>query len=41
LDLKEDENGSVLKVLRAKQVVEANHQEYEPVRRIAKELKMF
>jgi hypothetical protein len=35
LDLKEDGNGS------AKQVVEANDQEYEPVRRIAKELKMF
>jgi hypothetical protein len=26
LDLKEDENGSVLKVLRAKQAVEANDQ---------------
>jgi ABC-type phosphate/phosphonate transport system substrate-binding protein len=39
--LKEDENGSVLKVFRAEQVVEANDQEYEPVRRIAKELKMF
>jgi hypothetical protein len=39
--LKEDENGSLLKDLYAKQVVEANDQECEPVRRIAKELKMF
>jgi len=44
LDLKEDENGSVLKVLHARQFVEVNdqeYQEYEPIRRIAKELKMF
>jgi phosphonate transport system substrate-binding protein len=41
LDLKEDEDGSALKVLHAKQFVEANDQEYEPIRRIAKELKMF
>ena len=39
--LKEDENGSLLKDLHAKQVVEANDQECEPARRIAKELKMF
>jgi len=32
---------SVLKALHAKQFVEANDQEYEPVRRIAKELKTF
>jgi phosphonate transport system substrate-binding protein len=41
LSLKQDENASVLKVLRAKQFVEATDQEYETMRRIAKELKMF
>jgi len=41
LNLKEDENGSDLKVLHTKQFVEANDQEHEPIRRIGKILKMF
>ncbi len=41
LALKPGENDAVLKVLRAKQFVQANDQEYETIRRIARELKMF
>jgi phosphonate transport system substrate-binding protein len=41
LALKEGNNDPVLNILRAKQFVVANDQEYTAIRRIAKELKMF
>lgn len=41
LDLKESENDGVLKVLRAKKFVVANNAEYDPIRKIAKELNLL
>jgi phosphonate transport system substrate-binding protein len=41
LDLKEGKDDPILEVLRAKQFVLANDQEYAPTRQIAHELKMF
>jgi phosphonate transport system substrate-binding protein len=41
LDLKEGQDDDVLKVLRAKKFVTANDQEYETMRRIAKERNLF
>lgn len=41
LDLKESQDEKVLKVLRAKKFVAASDQEYETVRRIAKDLNLF
>lgn len=41
LDLKEGQDDGVLKALRAKKFVPANDQEYEIVRRLAKELNLF
>jgi phosphonate transport system substrate-binding protein len=41
LNLKEGEDDAVLKVLRAKHFIAANDSEYDTMRRIAKELKMF
>jgi phosphonate transport system substrate-binding protein len=41
LDLKEGQEDDVLKVLRAKKFVAANDQEYETMRRIAKERNLF
>jgi len=41
LALKEGKNDSVLKILRAKQFVPANDQEYAPIRQIAHQLNMF
>lgn len=41
LALKEGKNDSVLKILRAKQFVVANDQEYAPIRQIAHQLNLF
>jgi phosphonate transport system substrate-binding protein len=41
LNLKEGQDDAVLKVLRAKKFVDATDQEYEAMRRIAKELNLF
>ena len=41
LALREGENDSVRKILRAERFVVADDEEYESIRRIAKELKIF